>query len=149
MDTKQKFARNQWLYLFGSTNVYTLNSLWTKWGSETDHKWLRRPETGAVMVQGKMGGSGARFNLGEMTVTRATVQLPGGWTGFGYCAGRDPRKAELIALLDATLQRDPSLAERVLPPLAAALEQARTTQGRKAAATKVDFFTLVRGEDPR
>ena len=32
---------------------------------------LRRPETGLVMLRGRIAGQGARFNLGEATVTRA------------------------------------------------------------------------------
>ncbi len=37
-------------------------------------QWLRRPETGLVMVQGRIGGSGAHFNLGEVTVTRCVLR---------------------------------------------------------------------------
>lgn len=87
--------------------------------------------------------------MGEMTVTRATVRFEDGAVGFGYTAGRAHRKAELVALLDAAFQRDPALAERVVPPMAEARTAAREETSRKAAATKVDFFTLVRGEDPR
>src|ERR1700744_4491144 len=37
--------------------------------------WLRPPETGLAMVRGRVGGSGDPFNLGEATVTRATLRL--------------------------------------------------------------------------
>jgi len=99
------------------------------------------------MVRGRTGGSGASFNMGEMTVTRATVRLEDGTVGFGYTAGRNHRKAETIALLDAAFQRDPQLPQRHIPPLAAALVADRERKSRKAAATKVDFFTLVRGDN--
>ena len=38
-------------------------------------QWLRKPETGLYMVQGRAGGSGERFNLGEITVTRCALRM--------------------------------------------------------------------------
>jgi alpha-D-ribose 1-methylphosphonate 5-triphosphate synthase subunit PhnG len=104
-----------------------------------------------VMVRGRMGGAGDAFNLGEMTVTRAAVRLDDGPTGIGYVAGRDRRHAEIAAILDAMMQ-SPTLrpaAESVVEPLAAAQLQRRQVAGRKAAATKVDFFTMVRTRGPQ
>jgi alpha-D-ribose 1-methylphosphonate 5-triphosphate synthase subunit PhnG len=122
--------------------------------SRVDHKpkytFLRRPEVGLVMVRARAGGNGRRFNLGEMTVTRCTVALAGGISGTGYVAGRDKRRAELVALFDALLQdpgREALVKEEVLKPLVQRQEEARQMESRKAAATKVDFFTMVRGED--
>ena len=74
---------------------------------------MRGPETGLVMVRGRAGGSGSPFNLGEMTVTRCTVQLGSGTAGHAYIAGRDERQAELAAVADALLQ-DPALTRKVL-----------------------------------
>src|SRR5512139_3658243 len=39
------------------------------------HDVLRAPETGLVMLRGRMGATGAAFNLGEATVTRCAVRL--------------------------------------------------------------------------
>lgn len=141
-------TRQRWLQLLSRTDVETLTTIWQDLGLDSGYSWLRPAETGAVMVRGRMGGTGAAFNMGEMTVTRATVRLADGTVGFGYCAGRAHRKAELAALLDAAFQQDAALPERILPPLAETLENARSEQGRKAAATKVDFFTMVRGDNP-
>lgn len=149
MSHRQKTKRENWLSLLASTDTYKLEEIWLKLDITESYTWIRGAETGAVMVRGRMGGTGARFNMGEMTVTRATVRFEDGAVGFGYTAGRAHRKAELVALLDAAFQRDPALAERVVPPMAEARAAAREEQSRKAAATKVDFFTLVRGEDPR
>lgn len=149
MSHRQKTNRENWLSLLASTDTYTLEEIWQKLGIMESYTWIRGAETGAVMVRGRMGGTGARFNMGEMTVTRATVRFEDGAVGFGYTVGRAHRKAELVALLDAAFQRDPALAERVVPPMAEARAAAREEKSRKAAATKVDFFTLVRGEDPR
>lgn len=111
--------------------------------------WLRAPEVGGVMVRGRMGGTGAPFNLGEMTVTRCAVRLATGEVGHGYVQGRDKSHAERAALVDALMQTDRADAVQadVLDPLAEAATTARATRAAKAAATKVDFFTMVRGED--
>lgn len=110
---------------------------------------LRPPEVGLVMVQGRTGGDGAPFNLGEATVTRAAVHLDGGATGVSYLLGRAPEKAKAAALLDA-LWQDPALriaVEDALRPLRRRLaaEAARTQQDTDA--TRVNFFTMTRGED--
>src|SRR5436305_14578982 len=67
------------------------------------HEELREPETGLVMVRGRIGGDGAPFNVGEATVTRASVRLANGHAGFSYVLGRDQSKARLGAVLDAAL----------------------------------------------
>jgi alpha-D-ribose 1-methylphosphonate 5-triphosphate synthase subunit PhnG len=110
------------------------------------HNRLRGPETGLVMVQGRAGGSGAPFNLGEMTVTRCTVHNEDGRVGHAYIAGRDRRKAELVASLDAALQdpvMGPGLEQTVVLPLADALAAADAEVRSQAEATRVDFFTLA------
>ena len=111
------------------------------------HEVLKAPETGTVMVEGRAGGAGRRFNLGEATVTRCVVRLPHGRLGFSYALGRDGRKARLAALLDARLQdeEESSALHRAVAALAEAQQTARELASRKAAATKVDFFTMVRG----
>lgn len=110
------------------------------------HRRLRGPETGLVMLRGRAGGDGAAFNLSEMTVTRCAVALEDGTVGHAYLAGRDHARAELAALLDAALQdpaRRPALMEAVIEPLAAAQAEARAVAARKAAATRVQFFTMA------
>jgi len=110
---------------------------------------LREPENGLVMVRGRIGGDGAPFNLGEATVSRAAVRLPTGEVGFGYTLGRDREKARLIALCDALAQSNEfaeTLEARVLSPLRAAMTAERDGKARETAATRVDFYTLVRGE---
>ncbi len=101
-----------------------------------------------MMVQGRAGAVGAAFNLGEVTVTRASVRLPCGTIGHALVQGRDTRKAERAALLDALLQteHEEQLQATVLAPLQAAEQEEAETRARRAAATKVDFFTMVRGE---
>ena len=114
------------------------------------HENLREPENGLVMVRGRIGGDGAPFNLGEATVSRAAVRLATGEVGFGYTLGRDRREGA-----------DDRAVRRAGPvgPIrrlrgderdgAAARGDTRRSASRKAAeaaATRVDFYTLVRGE---
>lgn len=110
------------------------------------HTRLRGPEVGLAMVRGRAGGTGAAFNLGEMTVTRCTVRDEAGRIGHAVVAGRDPRQAELAAALDAALQ-DPARQDRlqwaVIAPLDAVQQAARAATAAKAAATRVAFFTLA------
>jgi alpha-D-ribose 1-methylphosphonate 5-triphosphate synthase subunit PhnG len=111
------------------------------------HDLLRRPETGTVMVRGRMGGSGAPFNLGEMTVTRCSVRLPCGTAGHAWVQGRDRGQAQRAAVLDALLQRGEGGAARIVATLAAEAAARAEARAARAAATRVEFFTLVRGED--
>jgi len=111
---------------------------------------LRPPEVGLVMVRGRIGGDGQPFNLGEATVTRAAVRLESGETGFSYLLGRHPEGARLAALVDALWQRPesrPLVESRVLAPLRERLAREAARQRAETAATKVDFFTVARGED--
>ncbi len=113
------------------------------------HRDLREPENGLVMVRGRIGGDGAPFNVGEATVSRAAVRLASGEVGFGYALGRDRQKARMIALCDALLQSDEFsevVETTVLVPLRAAVIGERNRKARETAATRVDFYTLVRGE---
>ncbi|QFI73094.1 phosphonate C-P lyase system protein PhnG [Bradyrhizobium betae] len=113
------------------------------------HQDLRTPENGLVMLRGRVGGDGAPFNLGEATVSRAAVRLASGEVGFGYTLGRDGEKARLIALCDALVQsRDfgASVERDIIAPLREQLAMRRKQTAAETAATKVDFYTMVRGE---
>ncbi len=114
-----------------------------------DHEDLREGENGLVMVRGRIGGDGAPFNLGEATVSRAAVRLASGEVGFGYTLGRDRDKARLIALCDALAQSNAFADEvgtKVIAPLRAMVAARRERKAAETAATRVDFYTMVRGE---
>ncbi|RJL16369.1 phosphonate C-P lyase system protein PhnG [Paracoccus siganidrum] len=113
------------------------------------HDLLRPPQIGTVMVQGRTGGTGAPFNLGEMTVTRASVRLGTGEVGHAMVQGRDKGHAARAAITDALMQGDAAarIEAEILDPLRREAEARRRTRAAKAAATRVEFFTLVRGED--
>lgn len=114
-------------------------------------RWLRAPETGLMMVQGRAGGSGERFNLGEVTVTRCALRLAEAGApapvGVAYVLGRSHRQATLAALADALLQ-DPAqqaaLDARLLTPVRQHLARLRAERTERTQSTKVDFFTVAR-----
>jgi alpha-D-ribose 1-methylphosphonate 5-triphosphate synthase subunit PhnG len=125
-----------------------LESLWQALGVTPEYRLVRGPETGLVMIRGRAGGGGNPFNLGEATVTRATVRLAGGEVGHSYALGRDGEKAVRAALLDALWQREPERIEtEVLEPLRNAAAEADSKVRAETAATRVNFFTMVRGDD--
>lgn len=117
---------------------------------DDDARMLRGPETGLVTVRGRIGGGGAPFNVGEATVTRASVRMAGGEVGHAYALGRSGEKARLSAIIDALLQRvedADTIEAAILAPLREAHGKTIAQRKGEAAATKVDFFTVVRGED--
>jgi len=118
-------------------------------GPLPDAEDIRAPEQGLVMLRGRVGGDGAPFNLGEATVTRATVRI-GGTIGYAYLLGRCEKKARLAAVVDA-LGQDADwrarLEEALVAPVRARREAEQRAQAAETAGTRVNFFTLVRGED--
>ncbi len=99
------------------------------------------------MVRGRAGSDGGAFNLGEMTVTRCVVRLSSGETGVGYVAGRNKQHALAAAVIDAMLQSSvlfDRVQSEVIAPLKAEKAEQMEVAALKAAATKVDFYTMVR-----
>lgn len=113
------------------------------------HTVLRPPEIGAVMVRGRIGATGTPFNLGEVTVTRASVRLASGEVGHAWVQGRAKSHALRAATVDALMQTGQAaeLAASVLRPLEAEAQTARAARATRAEGTRVEFFTMVRGED--
>ena len=143
-------ARRRWMSVLAKAQLTELEGAWEQLPEKPDYAWLRAPEVGMVMVRARSGGTGGQFNLGQMTVTRCALRLGSGVAGLGYVQGRSKRHAELAAVFDALMQdeeRRPDLEGRVIAPLEEAQGQRRGTRSRKANATKVNFFTLVRGEN--
>lgn len=138
--------RRRWMGVLARASAAEIEGLLPALPALPPHRRLRGPETGLVMVRGRAGGDGAPFNLGEMTVTRCAVRLEDGRVGHAYVAGRDGRQAELAALLDAMLldaAERPLVQQAVIAPLAAAQAARREETARRAAATRVQFFTMT------
>ncbi len=145
-------GRQAWMSVLARSPVDRVAQRWQAFTDQEgaqEYVRLRAPETGLVMVRGRAGGDGAAFNLGEVTMTRCSVRLADGTVGHGYVAGRSHRHAELAAVVDGLMQTlaAPRLREQVIGPLADALAGQRRVEAEKTAATRVDFFTMVREQE--
>jgi alpha-D-ribose 1-methylphosphonate 5-triphosphate synthase subunit PhnG len=140
--------RQMWMATLARAEFADVQALVAASGGVPAHTVLKSAETGTVMVEARAGGTGARFNLTEATVTRCIIRLASGTMGVSYALGRDKRKALLCAYLDAAIQDEGSSSSlrRAVHMMAQAQAHARDRASRKAATTKVEFFTLVRGE---
>jgi alpha-D-ribose 1-methylphosphonate 5-triphosphate synthase subunit PhnG len=147
-------GRQAWLAVLAKASLALLEAAWDALDDKPAFRRLRPSETGLVMLRGRIGGTGRPFNAGEMTMTRAAIQLLDAagavsHAGFGYVAGRSARRAELVALFDAMLQdpaRHDAVSSTVVAPLATQQQAAKAARSAKVMASKVDFFTMVRGE---
>ena len=127
-----------------------LLSCWKRTGLDPSVELLRGPESGLVALQGRAGGTGQPFHVGEVSATRVTVRIGSGQVGHAMISGRDTRKAQLVAVIDA-LAQDPAQAEMIerviVSPLERMASEADAKLRQETAATRVNFFTMVRGED--
>ena len=140
--------RKSWMSLLATSNKIDLLNLWEQKKINIHYEWLRTPEIGSIMAQGRMGVTGDKFNIGEVTITRCSLKLNCGTVGHSYVQGRSKKKAEISALCDALMQTEMSneINKSIIIPLEKIKKNNKDKILSKAEATKVDFFTLVRGE---
>ena len=140
--------RKSWMSLLATSNQSDLLYLWEQKKIKVNYVWLRTPEIGSIMAQGRMGVTGDKFNIGEVTITRCSLKLNCGTIGHSYVQGRSKKKAEISALCDALMQTKMSkeINKNIIIPLEKIKKDNKDKILSKAEATKVDFFTLVRGE---
>ncbi|MDB9529042.1 phosphonate C-P lyase system protein PhnG [Oscillatoria sp. CS-180] len=145
--------RKVWMAILAKASPASLEKCFASLNSVPNYHFLRSPEIGLTMVRGRMEGTGQPFNLGEMTLTRCVVQIAGSAgeaiAGFGYVAGRSQRHAELAALCDALLQHQDwheTVYSQVIEPLRQAARDRHSQQEAQVEATRVNFFTMPRGE---
>ncbi|MBI1892029.1 MAG: phosphonate C-P lyase system protein PhnG [Burkholderiales bacterium] len=141
--------RARWMSMLAKAPGPTLSEAVKNFGELPAYLWLRRPEVGLAMVRARIGGSGAQFNVGEMSMTRCALRLSSGEMGVAYVAGRDTRHAEWAALFDALMQTDAAqrVNDIVLHPIEKALAAQKAETAAQADATRVEFLTMVRGDD--
>lgn len=149
-EINENAARKAAMAAFARSPGDQLRKLGEAAGLPLEAELLRGPETGLVTVRGRIGGGGAPFNTGEATVTRATVRLPTGQIGHAYALGRDKEKVRIAAILDAAWcspETRETVEVKVVTPLVRMAAEADAKRRAETAATKVNFFTMVRGED--
>lgn len=141
--------RKAWIEALSKAPADALRSAFAGTGPEPRFSWLREPEIAAMMVRGRTGATGDAFNLGEMTVTRCSLKLDDGSVGHAYVPGRDNEKARIAAICDGLMQgpRADEIRAAVIAPMSAITARQRTDLAARADTTRVDFFTMVRGEN--
>lgn len=145
----KKEQRAYWMSVLSRSRAEALLSFWQPINIVADYQILRPTEIGLIQLQGRMESTGQRFMVGDMTVTRAALQIKDGICGYSYILGRDKTHAERCALIDALLQTQSAfnqLWKNVVSPLAKQQQAEHDRQRREVAASRVNFFTLVRGE---
>lgn len=143
-------GRRRLLSVLAKAKSADLLARWSETGLDPEVELLRGPESGLIALQGRIGGGGQPFHAGEVSATRVTVRIGTGHVGHAMIAGRDTRKAKLVAVIDA-LAQDDAHAEAIETIIVAPLERIAEAQDQalreQTAATRVNFFTMVRGED--
>ncbi|MBL5914575.1 phosphonate C-P lyase system protein PhnG [Enterobacter asburiae] len=143
-------TRQRWMRVLAHSQPAALSARMSALSLAPDYDTLRAPEIGLVQIQARMGGTGERFFAGDATLTRAAIRLNSGTLGYSYVLGRDKAHAERCAVIDALLQEPPffqTLMETLIAPLEA--DRAARIGARQAEVntSRVDFFTLVRGDN--
>lgn len=147
-------ARQSWMKILACSPPEQVEIAWNnaRGLNEVPCKIIRKPERGLVMVRGRAGSAGGQFNLGEMTVTRCAVRLDDGETGVSYIAGRNLEHALIAAKADALLQSEAhhqTAFETLIEPLQRLIEDREASRAAKVAATRVNFFTMVRTREDK
>ena len=148
-DLNVSVDRRLWLSVLAKAEEQHLERSWNALSEDVEYVLTRQPEVGTVMVRGRVGGTGPAFNFGETTITRCSAQLSNGNHGFGYVIGRKPRHAELIAVFDALMQDQSWRGKHgatLLEPLIEKQKDSAQAMRAKSEKTRVEFFTLSRGD---
>ena len=123
--------RQRWMSVLAHSEPQELAARMQTLQLAPQYELIRAPETGLVQLQARMGGIGDRFFAGDATLT-------------------DRPHAERCAAIDALMQ-SPHHFHTLMETLITPLEEQRSVriEARRAEvnASRVDFFTLVRGDN--
>ena len=117
-------TRQRWMRVLAHSQPAALAARMNALSLTPDYDTLRAPEIGLVQIQARMGGTGERFFAGDATLTRAVI--------------------------DALLQEQPyfqTLMETLITPLEADRSARLAARQAEVNTSRVDFFTLVRGDN--
>lgn len=143
-------TRQRWMRALAYSNANALNDGIQALKLAPEYELIRASETGLMQIQARMGGTGNRFFAGDTTITRTVVRLASGTLGYSYLLGRNKKHAEQCAVIDALLQEQhhfQTLMETLIAPLEAERDALLATRRAEVNASRVDFFTLVRGDN--
>lgn len=142
--------RSYWISTLAQSEYAQIVEHWQATELEPSYQVIRQPEIGLAQVRARMGSTGNPFNMGDVTITRAAIKLDTGEMGYSYLCGRNKPHAELAAVIDGMLQSGvhrQALMQQIIEPLVALKFERDQQRAKEVATSKVDFFTLVRGED--
>lgn len=134
--------------LLAASDPADLDRHWKEFDRHPSLKWTRRPQVGAIAVRARASRTGSLFELGEMTVTRCSVEVDG-TTGYAYVAGRNKRHAAIAAVFDALAETDGDHKHRIddiLSDLRARLDRCHAAKIAQARTSAVDFFMQLQEE---
>lgn len=143
-------ARQQWMATLAMANTDELLLCSKTLVRKESFEDIRSAEVGLAQVRGRMGGTGSAFNLGDMTISRCVLRSSEGIYGYSYVSGRSKIHAQRAAELDAMLQSANHHDEVMKVVIQTLLDQQQfkdRNRREKTESTRVNFFTLVRGED--
>ena len=149
MTTDKKSQRQQNLSVLAKASLATMLEYWQQINVDATFEFLKKPEVGMAMVRAQAGAGCENFNMGEMTMTRCVIRLDSDEIGYGFVAGRSKKKSELIAVIDACWQKDSLqkiIEEKIIEPLYALQVNRAQKTSENTKTSKVNFFTMVRGE---
>ena len=148
---RQTRARKEWMGVLARTGTESLEAAYARLDPEPRFEHLRPPEVGMAMVRARAEARGRAVQ------PRRNDHVP--LLGPPCGRQRGPRLRGLGAMrgtpnwrrcFDALLQdpeSGPALRRAVIEPLSASLAEGRRRRAAKTAATRVNFFTMVRGQD--
>ena len=144
--------RAAWMRVLALAESSELDGAFGALGNLPAHRMLRPAQSGMAMVRARSGGTGTRFNLGEMTLTRCAVTLENGVVGIAYVQGRSLRHAEQAAVADALLQLSEwheAVQRQLIAPLARSREERMARQAQVAAHAGGVLHHGARGRSPK
>lgn len=144
-----KVQRQKNLSILAKAPLNIMLEYWQAINVDATFKFLKKPEVGMAMVRAQAGSGGENFNMGEMSMTRCVVRLDSDEVGYGYVAGRSKKKSELVALIDACWQKKSLkniIEEKIIEPLYHIQASKEKIISENTESSKVNFFTMVRGE---
>ena len=131
-------TRQHWMSVLAHSQPAELAARLNALNITADYEVIRAAETGLVQIQARMGGTGERFFAGDATL------------GYSWVQGRDKQHAERCALIDALMQQSrhfQNLSETLIAPLDADRMARIAARQAEVNASRVDFFTMVRGDN--
>jgi len=145
-DNKQ---RQEWIALLAKADPFLLKKAEKQLGKGIEYAYITKPETGMIMVRARADNKKSGFCLGEISVTKCILKIEKKIMGYAMVMGSDHDHAKNAALFDGLLQipeYSSKLMQTLIPELKKISRNEKKKQAKQNQDTKVEFFTMKRGE---